>query len=213
MAPRRLGLAGAGAALVLLVVYLATMAPSLSWAHDGADGGDLATAVASGGIPHPPGFPAYLLLGSLFVRLPWGDVAWRLNLMSAVLAAGAAGLVAIAAGKVMASVDDSLPPGGRSPALRNSISAFCTGLCLGLAPLVWSQALIAEVYSAAAFFAALVVLLALLRGPAWALGLALGLGAGAHPTLVFLAPVVVWAVWVGTGRERATRLVGALTMT
>ena len=78
--------------VLLLVVYLLTLAPTITWAHHGADGGDLVAAVARGSIPHPPGFPTYLLLGDLFVRLPWGNLAWRLNLMSAVLAAGAAAL-------------------------------------------------------------------------------------------------------------------------
>jgi len=166
-----------------LAVYLLTMPPSLTWAHYGADGGDLVTAVARGSIPHPPGFPTYLLLGELFIRLPWGDPAWRLNLMSAVLAAGAAGLTAAAV---------SLFP---CFAIRHSPFAICAGLSLGLAPLFWSQALIAEVYAPAAFFAALVGYFALRRGPAWALGLAWGVGMGAHPTLLLLAPLVIWGGW------------------
>ncbi|MBE9508758.1 MAG: DUF2723 domain-containing protein, partial [Chloroflexi bacterium] len=89
-------LGGVGVVALLLVVYLLTLPPTLTWAHHGADGGDLVTAVARGSIPHPPGFPTYLLLGELFIRLPWGDPAWRLNLMSAVLAVGAVGLTAAA---------------------------------------------------------------------------------------------------------------------
>ena len=86
---------------LLVITYLLTLPPSLTWAHYGADGGDLVTAVVRGRLPHPPGFPTYLLLGTLFVRLPWGDPAWRLNLrlnlMSAVMAAGAAALFLLAA--------------------------------------------------------------------------------------------------------------------
>jgi hypothetical protein len=73
-----------------LLVYLLTLAPTLTWAHDGADGGDLVVAVLTGGVPHPPGYPTYLLLGSLFARLQVGGPAFRLNLMSAVSAAAAA---------------------------------------------------------------------------------------------------------------------------
>ena len=150
----------------MLAVYLLTLAPTLTWAHYGADGGDLATAVVLRRLPHPPGFPAYLLLGEAFVRLPWGDPARRLNLLSAVSGAAAAGLMALV-----------VP----APA----------ALCLGLAPLLWSQAVITEVYSPATCCAALVTVLALLDGPAWALGLAWGVGLGVHPTLVFLAPLVL----------------------
>ena len=87
--------------VALLGVYLATMPPSLTWAHHGADGGDLATAVVRGSIPHPPGFPTYLVLGGAYNHLPWRDPAWRLSLMSAVLAAGAGGLSTLAVWKLI----------------------------------------------------------------------------------------------------------------
>ena len=47
-----------------LLVYLATMAPGLTWAHDSADGGDLIAAVVSGGVPHPSGYPTFVLLAT-----------------------------------------------------------------------------------------------------------------------------------------------------
>jgi hypothetical protein len=57
----------------------------------GGDSGELAAAVATGGVIHPPGYPLYALLGNLFVLLPHGTLAWRMNLMSAACDAGAAG--------------------------------------------------------------------------------------------------------------------------
>jgi hypothetical protein len=178
------GIAEAVCAAILVLVYAATLAPSLTWAHYGADGGDLVTAVARGSIPHPPGFPAYLLLGEIFIRLPWREPAWRLNLMSAVMAAGAAGLTIACVRRLLLRY-----------AICDMRFAVCAGLCLGLSPLFWSQALIAEVYAPAAFFVALAMFLALRGGPMWALGLAWGVGMGAHPTLIFLAPVVAWGAW------------------
>ena len=147
------------AALVLLTVYLLTLPPTLTWAHYGADGGDLVTAVVRGRLPHPPGFPTYLLLGTLFVRLPWGDPAWRLNLMSAVMATGATLLTAAA---LQQSAICNMQSAIRNPqsAIRNLQSAICS-LALGLSPILWSQALIAEVYAPAAFFTAAVLFLAL----------------------------------------------------
>jgi hypothetical protein len=196
---------GTACAIALLAVYLVTMAPSLTWAHNGADGGDLVTAVARGSIPHPPGSPTYLLLGDLFIRLPWGNPAWRLNLMSAILATAAAGLMTTAWFLMQRAEDNTrlLAPG---PVV------LTTGLCLGLAPLFWSQALITEVYALAAFFSALVVALALRGRPAWALGVAWGVGMGAHPTLLFLAPLVAWGALRDPGR-RLRRLVGVLLST
>jgi len=184
---------------LLLVVYGLTMAPTLSWSHHGADGGDLVRAVAEGSIPHPPGFPTYLVLGEIFIRLPLRNPAWRLNLMSAVAAAAAVG-VAIAAIQ-------------RLPGRLSRFSALSAGLSLGLAPLFWSQALITEVYAPAALFAAAAILLSLREAAPWLSGAVWGLGIGAHPTLVFLAPLVLhgalsrgrWgprvrsALWVSTG--------------
>jgi hypothetical protein len=178
-----------GAAGLLLTVYCLTMPPSLTWSHHGADGGDLATAVARGSIPHPPGSPTYLVLGKLFIHLPWKEPAWRLNLMSAILAAGAGGLTTKATWDLFQHIQNDAP----TPA--PSVVALTAGLSLGLSPLFWSQAIITEVYAAAAFFAALVMALSIRNGPSWALGLGWGMGFGVHPTLVFLAPVVAWGVW------------------
>ena len=219
-------------ALVLLTVYLLTLPSTLTWAHYGADGGDLATAVIRGRLPHPPGFPTYLLLGTLFVQLPWGEPAWRLNLMSAVMAAGATLLTAAAFQQTASrrprpaicnpqSAISNQHSAIRNPqsairnqhsairnqqsAIRNQHSAICS-LALGLSPLLWSQALIAEVYAPAAFFTAAVLFLALRRTPAWLLGIVWGLGIGVHPTLLFLAPLVLWQVAVSTSRPSAPGL-------
>ena len=187
---------------LLFGVYLLTMPPSLTWAHHGDDGGDLVTAVALGRLPHPPGVPVYLLLGRLFLSIPWGDPAWRLNLMSALLGAGAAGLAALATERLLR---DSLR-------FTTAVGWVATGagLSLGLAPLFWSQALIAETYAPVAFFAALVLLFVVSSGPAWVLGLAWGVGIGVHPTLGFLAPLVVAATWGDMRRGVETGLAALL---
>ena len=46
--------------------------------------------------------------------------------------------------------------------------------------------------------------LALRGGPAWALGLAWGVGIGAHPTLMLLAPLVAWGAWKKPGFSEKT---------
>ena len=63
--------------------YLLTLAPTVTL----VDSGELILACHSLGIAHPPGFPLYVLIGHLFAQLPFGNVAYRLNLMSALFAA------------------------------------------------------------------------------------------------------------------------------
>ncbi len=185
----------------LLAIYLATMPPTLTWAHHGTDGGDLVTAIAQARLPHPPGFPLYLLLGDVFFHLPWGDPAWRLNLMSAVLGAWAAGLVTVTA-------DRELVPG--DPRATVGTAAAVTGLTLGLAPLFWSQALIAEVYAPAALCTAVLLLLSLRRTSAWLLGGVWGVSLGVHPTLLWLAPIVVYGCRRSIWRSGLTALSAAV---
>ncbi|MFL7795282.1 MAG: DUF2723 domain-containing protein [Anaerolineae bacterium] len=202
--PLRKNLVGAICAIAcvaaLLAIYTLTMAPTLTWRHNGADGGDLVLAVARGSIPHPPGAPTYLLLGELFIHLPWGDPAWRLNLLSVVMATGAAGLAMVATLSLLQKADDGTQPPTFAPIVLTA------GLSLGLSPLLWSQALITELYAPAAFFATLVVLLTLLPSPVWLLGLVWGISLGNHLTLLCLAPLVAWKVWQG-GKGRLRRLV------
>jgi len=54
------------------------------------DSGELVTAVARLGIPHPTGYPLYVLAGKLWtLAVPVGSIAWRMSLFSALAAAAA----------------------------------------------------------------------------------------------------------------------------
>jgi hypothetical protein len=173
--------------LSLLAVYLRTLAPGLTWANDGRDGGDLITAAATGGIAHPSGYPLYLLLARLFQSLPAGSLAYRTNLLSAVA-------MALAAVLVYQLVVDSCSKLHAWPA------ALAAGFAFGLAPLAWSQAVITEVYGLQALLVALVLylytsprLLSISRPmqlDRWR-GLALGLAMSNHVTAVLLVPAAL----------------------
>ena len=124
-----------------LVVYGLTLTPSLSFKSP--DGNELATVAYQLGLAHSTGYPLYSWLGKLFTFFPLGDVAHRVNLMSAVLAAGA---VALLYGTLLTLTGRRLP------------SAFA-GLFFGFSLTLWSQSGIAEVYAPNAFLVALTVLL------------------------------------------------------
>jgi len=133
-------------ALLALAVYVRTLAPSITWAHDGADSGDFAAAAACHGVPHPTGYPTYLLAAELAVHLPWGDVAHRLNLLSAAAGAASAGLMVMLAGLVLH--ESRRPQTGQARGgLWQAVPAASAGLLLAFGPLTWSQAVVAEVYT------------------------------------------------------------------
>lgn len=70
----------------LLACYLTTTAPDLTWAHSNEDSGDLVTAAYIGGIPHPTGYPFYLITCKLLMLLvPIGSIAFRAHLYSIVM--------------------------------------------------------------------------------------------------------------------------------
>src|SRR4030042_3686637 len=74
-----------GVFAVSFVVYNVTLAPGLTYAS--LDGTELATVPHQLGLLHSPGYPFYTWVGKLFTCLPVGDVAYRMNLLSAVGAA------------------------------------------------------------------------------------------------------------------------------
>ena len=183
--------------LCALAVYARTLAPSITWAHAGVDSGDFASAVACGGVPHPTGYPTYLLLAALFSRLPWGDYAFRLNLLSACAAAAAAAmLVRLVYDVVRSDVREAPTTATRATAL--AVSAVSGGLLLAFDATLWSQAVIAEIYALQLGFVLAIVLLGLWayrRNDYVAVALTFllcGIGLGTHLSLVFVVPVLFW---------------------
>jgi hypothetical protein len=170
-----------------LIVYLWTGAPGLTWRHRGADGGDFLAAAATLGVPHPPGYPTYTLVLHLLMQLPFAEPAAAGNLLSAL-----AGALAVALwGSAFWLVLDRI---ARGAAERRWAwwAAGSGALAFGLMPLVWSQALITEVYTAHLALGAGVLWLLIRwrrtgRGFLWA-AWAFGLGLTHHLTLLFMAP-------------------------
>ena len=141
-------LLGAGIAVFVFILYLGTLAPTIL-TYDRPtmlDSAMLQMQAAVLGITHPTGYPTYLMLTHLFTYLPFGDVAYRVNLASAAYAALAAFAV-YAAGLLLS---------------RRAGAAAVGALAFGLGGTLWSQAVIAEVYTLNALTVALAVVALLL---------------------------------------------------
>jgi hypothetical protein len=141
-------LVGVGVTLFVFVLYLRTLAPTVLPypSPDLLDVTMLQMQVCVLGITHPTGYPSYLMLSHLFTYLPFGDCAYRANLASAVYAALAV-LVVFAAGYVLS---------------RWVAAAAAAALAFGIGETLWSQAVMAEVYTLNALLVALTLLALLL---------------------------------------------------
>lgn len=126
---------------LILVIYLSTLAPTL-FIHDSAE---LVAGVSSLGIVHSPGYSVYMLVARAFSYIPVGDVAYRVNLLSAVSTLGAIFCLVLLLRQL------------RVPKVVASI----TGCLFGLSFYTWSLSVIAEVYTFQVW------LLILMLGGAW----------------------------------------------
>ena len=67
--------------------YLSTLLPGIGYSGDTIKFQYLGKVL---GIPHAPGYPLYLVLNHLFVSFfPFGSLAYKVNLLSAIYALGA----------------------------------------------------------------------------------------------------------------------------
>ncbi len=139
------------------------------------------------GTAHEPGYPTYTLLNHVFVSLfPFGSIAFRANLLSAIFSLAA--VLIFFRLLLLLGYDRWI--------------ALIATLCLGLGYTVWSQSVIAEVYTLNLLFIAL-VLFYFIR---WHLGrreidffLACGFYAfsfGNHLTMMTFLPAIVLLVWL-----------------
>lgn len=174
-----------------LSVYVPTLAPSVGAGHDS---GELATACVVLGIPHPPGYPLYVLVGHLFSYLPVGEEAWRINLFSAVALATGIGFLAAALAR-----------------RTGPISALSAALVYGFALTPWRQAVVAEVFALHLCLLSALLWLALRWEEAtdaerprlvrWG-ALVLGLACAHHHTILFALPGLALFGVLARGRGR-----------
>ena len=188
------------AALVALWVYASTLSPTVAWRNFGEDSGDLLVASATLGIPHPTGYPLYVLLGRVMSLVPLGTTAFRINLVSAL--AGAAGVFFVARWAI------ELAPAAGTAAL--AFAALAGSLLYAFSQGAWSQSVVAEVYTLnAAFLGAILWALARADRSRDNRFLALsaflfGLGLSNHLLVLAALPALAWSA----GRRLVSKSIG-----
>ena len=169
---------------ICMLVLLRTVAPSV-YAYDSAE---FPIGAARLGIIHAPGYPLYLLIAHIFTWLPFGDVAYRVNLLSAVC-------LALTAPVLFSALSDLTED--------RAASAFAA-LMLVWSYYVWVEGVRAETYSAQLLTLALVLwwFALMYKGKLRDIrhcliaGLLVGLAMAMHPGSVFLAPGIAAAFLV-----------------
>jgi hypothetical protein len=179
--------------VISVVVFYISVAPTrLTNANYGGDGGDFLAAILTRGIPHPTGYPTYILLGIIFQYLPLSTPVFRGVLESMIPAALSAGMLV---GWVV------YVTGGKTKA--HHAAAVVTGIAYGVAPLLFSQAVIVEVHGSQSLITVVTLwwITLMLQAESevnkkWALGLSflVGVGLGNHLTIALMGPAALFAL-------------------
>lgn len=172
--------------LGVFALYLRTMPPTVL---DG-DSGEFQYMAYILGVPHSTGYPLYILLAKLFTFLPFGDVAYRVNLFSAFFAALSAPLVYLTTRRLVA----------------NRWACLLATLLFAVTPSMWGSAVETKPYSLHLFIGVLALFFALRwhqEGKAsdfYGFALACGLGLANHIVFRFLAPAFLVFLWLDRSR-------------
>ncbi len=201
-------------AAIFLALYLFTISPDIL----PADNGEFQLVATELGIAHPPGFSLYTMLAHLMTRLSFGaSPAFMVNLFSVIISVFTLLVVYHAVFTLTKSI----------------IAGMAGALTLGIATTFWAQATVANIRSLTALYTAILLLLAIkiwqktrpiisdssskkkasepdarqLVRYLLLFVLTLVLGITHHPSLIFLAVVLVPFVIIVFPRELITRRV------
>lgn len=164
------------------------------------------------GVTYPTGYPLYILLGRLWLAVfPFGEIAWRMNLFSALCSSAALPLIYAAARHLLAGPNR---PAGHTPRL----AALAAVLTFATLPTVWRWSTEAKIYALnLLLFSGVLYTLAraaTVQTPRpdaprsraiWPAALLLGLQISVHSTTVLLIPGLALFVWLNAFRERFNR--------
>jgi len=133
--------------LLALSVYLLTLAPEVSLEFSGI----YSTAAMYGGVPHPPGYPLWVLWAGFFTKLlPFSNIAWRAAVSSAVASALVCGLIALMVSRGSKAIWEQMPDHQRlrpkEEKWLRTICGYAAGMVFGLNGAFWPQAVIVAVW-------------------------------------------------------------------
>lgn len=203
-------------AFIIFILYVLTASPSIA----GGDSGELVAEGCILGTAHPPGYPLFTLITYSLKVLGFSiwdpvenNVAYRLNILSCALTAGAALLIGLI---VQMALPSKSAPGATpttTTATNDTEEAVCNAQYLGgslvsmgmfcFSPLIWQYAVTAEVFPLNTFLVTLVLYLVVLFAKkkqfsialigAFICGLAL---TNQHTIVLYEAPLILWMLFL-----------------
>ncbi|MBU2568101.1 MAG: DUF2723 domain-containing protein [Elusimicrobia bacterium] len=170
--------------VLLFGIYLRTAPPTIVAYRDSSE---LIASAATLGIAHPSGYPLYVILGKIFTNIiPFGNIAYRINIMSVVFSGLTIVLLYYAILLVLAQQaaywTKAISPGAHSNAPQNApsitppnaphsvsedllfehrLAAIFSVLFLSFNPVFWNLSLVAEMYTLNSFLTILLILVVL----------------------------------------------------
>jgi 4-amino-4-deoxy-L-arabinose transferase-like glycosyltransferase len=172
----------------VLFVYLLTLYPTVGT----EDSGEFITSAVKLDIAHPPGYPLHTLLGWIFSKIIFfGNMGWRVNLMSAFFGACAITALYIFLKRL----------------IKSDTVAFCLSLFFAFTDIFWSQAIRTEAYTLDSFLLITVSYLLLLwhesngRKYLYLAALIFGLGISNHQIIGFAGPAILLFVLCRNWKE------------
>lgn len=202
-------------------VYMATLAPSVTF----FDSGEFITAASSLGSAHSPGYPLFLMFAKPFAWLPFGNIAFRINMATAFsssMACLGVYLLTVHLLREERLVDDE-----RFASFAIKAAGLAAALAFSVTPRLWLQSNHDKPYPLLAFITAMIFYLLLKwrehyrngqECPAYvyACTFMAGLAMATHQTVVLLLPawglLIILADWRMITRIKELVLATAFAM-
>ncbi|MEI7816113.1 MAG: DUF2723 domain-containing protein [Desulfuromonadales bacterium] len=185
--------------LLPFALYMITLAPSVTF----FDSGEFLTATASLGSAHSPGYPLFLMYAKPFTWLPFGNVAFRINVATAVSSSLACLVVYVLT--IFLLKKEELLQDERFNKIAIKLAGLAAAISFGVTPRLWLQSNHDKPYPLLAFISAIIFYLLLRWQEQYRDGnecpsyiyvctFLAGLSMGVHQTIVLMIPA--WFIMI-----------------
>ena len=194
--------------LLFFILSLLTICPNLYW----RDAGEFQVVAYQLGIAHPAGSPLYALVAKVFTFLPFGSIAFKVNVVSAFFGVF---LLFITFLLITECLEIAFSPQSKNVSLLSgtiAVSFFAVSNSL------WYNAIQAEVYTLQNCFIVLVALF-LVRGlltgekaSLYAAAFLFGLSTGVHIIMILYIPAFLFLLWLFYRKSFSPSKLGIIVM-